>query len=88
MAAHAFERLPGMRLAAGVELLPAVEAAGQARGDLRVARVEFDDPLGDEGVAAAVGGVEARQVGAEGADQRIYLVRVADVEGGVGRSAT
>ena len=84
MVADAFQRGAGVRLAAGVEFLPAVEAAGEARGDLRVLVVQVEHAVGDEGVAAAVGGVEARQVGAEGADQRIHLVRVADVEGRVG----
>ena len=67
--ANAFQCSTGVSLAAGVEFLPAIETTGEARGDLRVAVVQFDHPLGDEGVTAAIGGIEARQIGPEGADQ-------------------
>ena len=73
-----------MGLAASVELLPAGEAAGQPGGDLRIPVVQFKDAVGDECVAAAIGGIEAGQIGPEGANQCVDLVRVADVEGRVG----
>ena len=38
------------------------------------------DPVGGEGIAGTVCGMEARVVGAEAADQRVHLVRVANVE--------
>ena len=68
-----------MALAFVVELLPAVEAARQARGNLRVAVVQVEDAVGEEGIALR--GMEADQVGAETAQQGVDLVRVAGVEG-------
>ena len=45
---------------------------------------KFDDDIGGERVAAAVGGVEVARVGgAEGAHQGIDLVRIPEVEGRV-----
>lgn len=76
MVADAFQRLPGVGLMCGIKLFPAVEATGDAGGDLRVFRIEPLDLLGEKSVA--LGGVEARQIGPEVADQRVHLVRVGD----------
>ena len=67
-----------MRLPTRIKLLPAIETAGQAGSNLRVAGVEQLDLFGDEGIA--LGGVEAHEVGAEVAQQGIHLVWIADVE--------
>ena len=66
--------------APGVEFTPAVEGARHARGDLRIEGIDCDHLLGEELVAAAVGGVKAHVVPAEAADERVDLVRVADIE--------
>ena len=66
--------------APGVEFPPAVEGACHARGDLRIEGVDRGHLLGEEGVAAAVGGVKAHVVAAEAADQRVDLVRIVDFE--------
>ena len=70
---------------ARVELAPAVKRARQSRRDLGVMRIECDDLLGGEGIAAAIGGIEAHVIAlTEGADQGAQLVWIACVEGGVG----
>src|SRR5882672_4514473 len=61
--ADALELRARLRLARGVELPPAIEAARHARRDLWIQRVERDDLVGEEGIAAAIGLVEARVVG-------------------------
>lgn len=43
-----------MRLSAGIELAPAVEAAGDAGSDLRVDRLQVVDDVGGQRVAAAI----------------------------------
>ena len=54
-----------------------LEGAGDARRDLRIAGLQFDDDIGGEGVTTAVGGVEVARIGsAEGAHQGIDLVAV------------
>src|SRR5512146_2760666 len=60
---NAFELLARLRLAVRVVLAPTVEGAGDAGGDLRVHRVELQDHVGGELVAAAVCGVEVFRVG-------------------------
>jgi len=64
---------------------PAVEAARQAGGDLRVELIDLGNLLGQEAVAAAVGRmeadvVEADVVVAESVEQRIHLVRVMQIK--------
>src|SRR5215213_10058742 len=66
----AFKCRAGVGLATGVELLPPVEAAGHASGDLGVELVENNDLLGKKRVAAAIGGMEADMIRlAEATDQ-------------------
>ena len=79
MVANALQCAAGVALAFVVELLPAVEAARQARGNLRVAVVQVEDAVGEEGIT--LGGMEADQVGSETAQQGVDLVRVGNVEG-------
>ena len=74
------QRRAGVLLAAGIELPPAIEAACQARGDLRIDAVDLADLLGEKMVAAAVGGVKTNVVVAEGVEQGVNLVRVAQIE--------
>ena len=50
------------------------------RADLRIEGIDRDHLLGEEAVAAAVGGIKAHMVAAEAADQRVDLVRVAHIE--------
>ncbi len=78
MIADAFQRHASVGLAVGVETLPAVETAGNPRGGLRIAGVQRNDLIGQEGIT--VGRVEAHQIVAEGADQCVNLVWIADVE--------
>src|SRR5687768_7746065 len=47
-ALYSFERIPRVHLSAPVELLPAVERARHAGGDLRVERVERNDLAGEK----------------------------------------
>ena len=75
-AAQAFQRRSRLLLAALVELPPAVEAARQARGDLWVEAVEPANLLGEEVVAAAVGGMKTDVVVADGVLQGVDLVRL------------
>ena len=74
----------GVSLTPGIKLPPAVEAASNACGDLRVGLLQTRDHLGGQPVAAAIGGMEVARVGpAEGAHQGIDLVGYLDVEAGV-----
>ena len=62
-------RAPG---AAASNFFQRSKRARHARGDLRIQRVERDHLVGEEGVAAAVGGMEAHVIAvAERADQRV-----------------
>ena len=73
-----------MGLPDAVKFPPAVEAARDARCHLWVERVDFDNAVSDEGIAAAVGRMKAQVIGrAEAADQRINLVRILQFEGRV-----
>ena len=55
------ELAPHQRLPARVEHPPGAERGGEAGGRLRVDRVELEQPVDDEAVAAAVRRVEARR---------------------------
>ena len=75
-------------LAAGIVAPPAAEGRQQTGGDLRVARIERQHLVGDQGVAGAVGAMEAGRVAlGEGADQRAHPVRVLQRERRVRRAA-
>lgn len=55
----AFQRGACVGLPCGIKLPPAVEAAGNTRGHLRVHRLQYANDVGYEGVAAAVGDVKS-----------------------------
>src|SRR3954467_10873278 len=80
MVADALQRRLGMLLALRIEFAPAVERARHAGPNLGIQRVEPEDLVRQEFVAAAVGCMEAHVVRSEGADQRVHLVRHLDVE--------
>ena len=63
-AASALARRPGF------ERTPGAQRGQQARGDLRIGRIELQHDVGEQLVAGAVGAVELRLVGGEAADQR------------------
>src|ERR1700761_7812724 len=79
-----FERGAHLLAQRGREAAPQLERAGEARGDLRIERIERDHLLGPERVAGAVFRVELRGIrAAETEDQRACAIRVLQVERGM-----
>ena len=74
------------RLARGIDTAPLAERRDHPRRDLAVHRVERDDRVGQEPIAAARRVVEPHRIaGGEAADQGAHAVRVAQVVVGVPR---
>ena len=83
MVAQHLQGSTGMCLATGVKLSPAVKTTGDPGSDLRIDGIQLARLLGKKAVAAAIGGMKMHVVAAESAQQRVDLVRVAQVECGM-----
>ncbi len=76
-----------MPLPGRVKLAPAIEAPGQARGNLRVEGIKLADLGREEMVSTAVGSMKTYVVVAEGVDQCVDFVRIVQVESRVAQQA-
>src|SRR5262245_61371877 len=77
----ALQGLPGVASPLWLECLPAAESRQEPSRHLRVERVDFQHPLGQKRIAAAVRAVEVDGIGRrKAADQRPHLVWILDRE--------
>src|SRR5882724_3931890 len=73
-----------MPAARGIEFSPAIEAAREARGDLRIEWIDGEDLVRAKGIPGSVGGMEAHLVAvAETADHRTHPVGILERERGM-----
>ena len=80
MGGAAAERRLRARLPLRLQRAPRAQRGEQARGDLRVRRIERQHDFGEQFITRAVDPIELRLVGAEAADQGAHAIGIAQRE--------